>query len=329
MLVFGSFVGGTPGRASKWWCWCGACLKDRPQKHIGFPNVQKGQGCSTALVFHNRFNLQRLDVKYVLGACVPKRSKGSRMLYSPCVSRPFPSPTSWSQICPGSLSSPTFKRVKDALQPLCFSTFSISNISITMSGASGKTNRQTAKLPAIFPVWILYMNLRFGARFWELRRGDPRASLQMMMTRGLLKGPASEAHRLSKRSKGSRMLYSPCVSQPFPSPTSWCQICAGGFCSQTFKRVKDALQPLCFSTVSISHILKSNMSWGPVSPNVQKGQGCSTALVFLNLFHLQHLHNNVWGIRENKPPNSKTSGDLPCLNPLYEFAFWCSFLGAS
>ena len=171
MLVFGSFVGGTPGRAFKWWCWCGACLKDRPQKHIGFPNVQKGQGCSTALVFHNRFHPQRLDVKYVLGG----------------------------------LSSGTFKRVKDALQPLCFTTVSI----------------------------------------------------------------------------------------------------------------------------SISHILKSNMSWELVFPNVQKGQGCSTALVFLNLFHLQHLHNNVWGIRENKPPNSKTSGDLSTLNPLYEFAFWCSFLGAS
>ena len=69
----------------------------------------------------------------------------------------------------------------------------------------------------------------------------------------------------------------------------------------------------------------SIISWGLVFPNVQKGQGCSTALVFLNLFHLQHLHNNVWGIRENKPPNSKTSGDLSSLNPLYEFAFWCSF----
>ena len=169
MLVFGTFVGGTPGRASKWWCWCGACLKDRPQKHIGFPNFQKGEGCSTAFVFHNRFNFQRLDVKYILGACVPKRSKGSRMLYSPCVSRPFPWP----------------------------------------------------------------------------------------------------------------------------------------------------------------NILMSKMSWELVFPNVQKGQGCSTALVFLNLFHLQHLHNNVWGIRENKPPNSKTSGDLSSLNPLYEFAFWCSFLGAS
>ena len=105
----------------------------------------------------------------------------------------------------------------------------------------------------------------------------------------------------------------------------------GGLSSGTFKRVKDALQPLCFTTVSISisHILKSNMSWELVFPNVQKGQGCPTALVFLNLFHLQHLHSNVWGIRENKPPNSKTSGDLSSLNPLYEFAFWCSFLGAS
>ena len=174
------------------------------------------------------------------------------------------------------------------------------------------------------------MNLRFGARFWELRRGDPRASLQMMMLmRGLLEGPASEAHRLSKRSKGSRMLYSPCVSQPFPSPTLDVSYFPGGLSSGTFKRVKDALQPLCFSTVFISNVLMSNISWGLVFPNVQKGQGCSTALVFLNLFHLQHLHNNVWGIRENKPPNSKTSGDLSSLNPLYEFAFWCSFLGAS
>ena len=186
-----------------------------------FPNVQKGQGCSTALVFHNRFHLQRLDVKYVLGG----------------------------------LCSQTFKRAKDALQPLCFTTVSISN--------------------------VLMSFISWGLVFPNVQKGQGCSTALVFHNR-------------------------------FHPQHLDVSFFSGGLSSGTFKRVKDALQPSCFSTVLISSVLMSNISWGLVFPNVQKGQGCSTALVFLNRFHLQHLHNNVWASGKTNRQTAK----LPAIFPL-------------
>ena len=163
-----------------------------------FPNVQKGQGCSTALVFHNRFHLQRLDVKYVLGG----------------------------------LCSQTFKRVKDALQPLCFTTVSISNVLMSIISwglvfpnvQKGQGCSTALVFHNRFHLQLLDFKYVLGGlcsqTFKRVKDALQPLCFTTVSISNILMSVISRGACVPKRSKGSRMLYSPCVLQPFPSPTS-------------------------------------------------------------------------------------------------------------